>query len=352
VTTPPQAAASSLLALTQCRASSPLPLLRGLCSGLVRASMSKRGNVQQCAWADCHKTTDDPRRFGVRRPIDALLVDVLLKALPHSAVLCNQHGQAWNRHVDQLSSSTVAVAPSPSAQRVDALVSAAAVAASPPRLSSSSPSSSSSSSFASHSASSFDCLLAADAINSQPLPSTHHPPAPSTAASPRRALSALSLNTSTRRRPYQRRHATPLKKKLEVVRAVSAAQTDAEREAVLSGYSAAADDLRRYTQAVTKNAQLPREQRRPLTAKRLLGAGKKRALDDNKEAELEQWVMSKRRCEARLSVSELDIKDGGAGSVQEQGQQQVGPGFHAAPSSVHPPGHHHQGGRHGGDPDC
>jgi hypothetical protein len=160
------------------------------------------------------------------------------------------------------------------------------------------------------------------------------------------------VNTPPRVRPYQRRHATPLKKKLEVVRAVSAAQTDAEREAVLSGYSAAADDLRRYTQAVTKNAQLPREQRRPLTAKRLLGAGKKRALDDNKEAELEQWVMSKRRCEARLSVSELDIKDGGAGSVQEQGQQQVGPGFHAAPSSVHPPGHHHQGGRHGGDPDC
>jgi hypothetical protein len=246
-------------------------------------------NAQLCAWGDCFKSTDKPQKFGRRRRIDPELQSPLLKS-GHSGKLCNAHWHMWCQH-NASGSATEPTQPTVvESNGMHALLSAAA-AASPP---SSSPSSS--------------CSLPA-LVNSQPLPPAPGPrvPALSAAASPRRALSDVNLNYTPQRRDT-RRHSTPLKKKQHVVRVFSAAQTDAERQAVTDQFGLTTYDVQRYAATIAKNDQLPQGRRRPLTARRLPGAGKKRALSETQEAELDQWVMSKRRCEARLAVSERDIQ--------------------------------------------
>jgi hypothetical protein len=180
--------------------------------------MGKRGHVRECAWRGCNKATDDIRRFGRRRPVNPNMPSALLKDVPHSDVLCNAQGQVWDQHLKQ---SDAAVA---EADGLEALLSAAAAPAAP-----SSPSPSLTAAI-----SSFDSLRTAGRVNSQPLLRASPPYALSTAASPRRALSDISLNTPMRR--DQRRHSTPLKKKKQMVRAVSAATTAAQRQAVLERF--------------------------------------------------------------------------------------------------------------------
>jgi hypothetical protein len=82
-------------------------------------------NALQCAWEGCDKTTDKPRRFGRRRPIDPGTQSPLLKDT-HSGVLCNAHGQAWADHLAVSDSNSAA-------DGLDALLDAAA-ADDPPML--------------------------------------------------------------------------------------------------------------------------------------------------------------------------------------------------------------------------
>jgi hypothetical protein len=244
-------------------------------------------NAQQCAWQGCSKTTDKPSSFVRRRPVDPALQSPLLKPAPHSSVLCNAHGLAWQEHASQASAA---------ADSLDALLSAAAADASSSSTSSSQPAAVS----LSH------CLNATVATQAQPLQPAPPLPSASTAVTHRHALSVLNLNTLNNR--DNRRHSTPLKTKRQVVRAFSDAQTAAERKAVSMRFCVTAHDVRRYAATIAKNEQLPPAQHRPLTARRLAGAGRKRALTEQQEQALDDWVMDKRRCEARLAVSELDIR--------------------------------------------
>ena len=255
--------------------------------------MSKRGDVQLCAWADCKTDTSDTR-FGKRRPVDASLADILLKPLPHSAVLCDRHGRDWRRQ--RLSSPpTAAAADGLSADGVDVLIAAAAAAAaatSPPSLSFS-PSSPSESSPSSSSSS------------SQPQPPTPVSAAPH-ATPPRRALS--DIGNITPLRGAVRRSSSTLKAKRQLVRTVSAAQTAAERQAVLLRLSITESRVAEFAAVIAVNNARPAEQRAPLTARRLRGGGRKHVLTEEQEKQLEKWVMDKRTCPARLAVAELDIQ--------------------------------------------
>jgi hypothetical protein len=255
-------------------------------------------SAQLCAWADCREHTAHAG-FGKRRPVDASLDDVLLKPLPHSAVLCDRHGLAWRR-LRQSSPSTAVAAHSPSTDRVDALVAAAAAAAtsssSLSQHASSSPSSPSSSSSSSSS--------------SQPQPPTPVSPPPAAAAPhaapPRRALS--DIGNITPRRGAVRRLSTTLKAKRQLLRTVSAAQTAAERQAVLLRLDITESRVAEVAAVIAANDTRPAEQRAPLTARRLRGGGRKRCLTDEQEKQVEKWVMDKRTCPARLAVAELDIQ--------------------------------------------
>jgi hypothetical protein len=247
-------------------------------------------NAQLCAWADC-RTHTAHADFGKRRPVDASLADILLKPLPHSAVLCNKHGRAWSR-LRPSSPSTAAAAQHPSTDGVDVLLAAATAAAatSPPSLSSSpsSPSSPSSSS-----------------TSSQPQPPTPASAAPH-ATPPRSALS--DIGNITPLRGAVRRSSSTLKAKRQLVRTVSAAQTAAECQAVLLRLDITESRVAEFAAVIAANDTRPAEQRAPLTARRLRGGGRKRRLTDAQEKQLEQWVMDKRTCPARLAVAELDIQ--------------------------------------------
>ena len=58
--------------------------------------MPRAGTVLVCAWAGCSKRSDEPR-FGRCRAVDGGIQSSLLKPVPHSNVLCDQHGRACGR---------------------------------------------------------------------------------------------------------------------------------------------------------------------------------------------------------------------------------------------------------------
>ena len=122
----------------------------------------------------------------------------------------------------------------------------------------------------------------------------------------RRALSDITNHTPPRR------HQTTLKRKQQLLRAASTAATPQERAAVLCSAGIAPHNhgryLTRYEQQLADNAATPQMERKPQTAKRLSGGGRKTALTAEQEAELCAWVMEQRRCEARLAVSEKMVQ--------------------------------------------
>jgi hypothetical protein len=105
--------------------------------------------------------------------------------------------------------------------------------------------------------------------------------------------------------PPIRRHSTPLKEKKRVVEAVSAA-TEEQRPLVMTSLGVDARTVERWNKTIKTNSDLPRGQKRPQTAKRLRGGGRKRDLDTDQEDALDDWVVKKRQL--RLAVSELDIQ--------------------------------------------
>jgi hypothetical protein len=105
-----------------------------------------------------------------------------------------------------------------------------------------------------------------------------------------------------------RRLSTPLKRKREVVRSVSQAVTEAEKENVMMRYGVGPREVKRYKVTLEKNAARPALKRRPLTARRLSGAGRRTALTTKQEMELFGWIIGLRRGPARLRVSEMMIQ--------------------------------------------
>jgi hypothetical protein len=106
----------------------------------------------------------------------------------------------------------------------------------------------------------------------------------------------------------QRRHSTPIKEKREVVRIMSAVTTEEERKDAMVKLEVTKREVQRYTTIIEKNQSLPKHERSPLTAKRLPGAGRKTALTEEKEDQLEEWIMGQRRSEHHYKVAEKMIR--------------------------------------------
>ena len=153
-----------------------------------------------------------------------------------------------------------------------------------------------------------------------PLPSLQPPPLPPPSSAP----CPLSDITNAPRR--QRRHGTPLKRKRELVIAAAALSTPEQRKQLCVREGVSGRELRRYAEAVKENEKRlrpkqllqeelaaaadepPGKKRRPMTAKRLSGAGRKPALTPEEERWLRDWVLSLRRCEHHFAVAEIHIQ--------------------------------------------
>jgi hypothetical protein len=92
------------------------------------------------------------------------------------------------------------------------------------------------------------------------------------------------------------------------VRSVSAASDKAEKRTVMRELGVTAREVRRYSATITKNEKAEKAQQRPLTAKRLVGGGKKATLGRQRESELRAWVMALRRSVHRFRVTKMMIK--------------------------------------------
>jgi hypothetical protein len=236
-------------------------------------------NAQQCAWAGCGKTTDK-HSFGERRHIDAALQSPLLKPVPHSNVLCNAHGVAWWRNGQQQPCAAATT------DGVAALLSAAAA-------------DESSSSFAPSSSSSLSRSLS----SSPAAPSSSRcPPAPVTAPLCR-TLSTITNKIGQQQRSPARRLSTTIKRKRDIVRALSAATTTAERQSAMARFDIDRRTVSRYQRAVTMRDSKAKGEREPLTARRLKGGGRRTVLTDEQEQQLERWVMDRREGPDHPAVS-------------------------------------------------
>jgi len=98
---------------------------------------------------------------------------------------------------------------------------------------------------------------------------------------------------------------------------VSDATTAAERACAMAHCGIDHSALSDYRRIVAEHDSRDRAEREPLTARRLNGGGRKRVLSDANEAQLEQWIVSKREGPDRERVTEKQVK------VHARGQYQI-----------------------------
>lgn len=134
----------------------------------------------------------------------------------------------------------------------------------------------------------------------------------------------LPLTNITNTPLKQRRHSTPLKRKRELVEAVNALSSPQQRAQFYATEGVDRHTMRRYAATVRENEQgftskqlrqSEREagderakKRRPMTAKRLSGGGRKPVLTVEQERWLRDWVLSLRRCDHHFAVAEIHIQ--------------------------------------------
>jgi hypothetical protein len=150
------------------------------------------------------------------------------------------------------------------------------------------------------------------------------PPPPPLVVGQPSPLPPLPLSDITNTPLKQRRHSTPLKRKRELVEAAAALSTPEQRAQFYATEGVDRKKLRRYEATVKENEQRltvkqlrQREgdadgerakKRRPMTAKRLSGGGRKPVLTVEQEKWLHDWVLSLRRCDHHFAVAEIHIQ--------------------------------------------
>jgi hypothetical protein len=230
--------------------------------------MSKRGNVQQCAWEGCDKASDK-RNFGQRRPIDASLQSPLLKNAPHSSVLCNQHGTAWARHLQE--QSTQVHSASAGGSGVDALLSAAAAAAS---------------------SSSSSAPRAVLATVVQPQPSTPRRP-------PQRLRGrqfGSNISNVVQQHPSPLRRSFMGKTKRRLLAQYKAVPRD-ERAAWLQRRRLDFQTMSKWKKRQEKRNNKKKKDRPSQQRRREYGGGRKALLGEEKETAIRDWVVKQRQGE-------------------------------------------------------
>ena len=140
----------------------------------------------------------------------------------------------------------------------------------------------------------------------------HHQPPPTASPPPispavRRVLSDISSRANS-----PRKHSTSIKRKQQLIRTLSTATT-AEEKLDASRQLGIPDELRhcylrRYKAVTAKTARADKENKRPQTAKRQKGAGRRRVLTTQQDTELYYWIFELRRCNARFAVSEKMLR--------------------------------------------
>ena len=179
-------------------------------------------------------------------------------------------------------------------------------------------------------------LAAADLDLSTPRLQSLHPasstllPATLSASSPPSLLAPsvisppLPLSDITNTPLKQRRHSTPLKRKQQLVEAAAALSSPEQRKQLCVREGVSDRALRRYAKAVKENERRLRpkqllaeganadgchgKKRRPMSAERLSGGGRKPALTADQERWLRDWVLSLRRCDHHYAVAEIHIQ--------------------------------------------
>ena len=157
------------------------------------------------------------------------------------------------------------------------------------------------------------------------LPSTTSSSPPSV-PSPPLSSSPQPLSDITNTPLKERRHSTPLKRKRELVEAAAALSSPEQRKLFYARERVDGRVLRRWVRTVGEHEQRlkpkqlqqllregvttdesPTKKRRPMTAKRLSGGGRKPALTAEQEAWLRDRVLSLRRCDHHFAVAEIHI---------------------------------------------
>ena len=142
-----------------------------------------------------------------------------------------------------------------------------------------------------------------------PPPLSMPPPAtPPPNQSVRRVMSDIT-NTISR---SPRRVSTTLGRKQQTLSALAKATTSADKQAVLQKAGIpirhSSKYISRYRKALEVNQAAESGEQRPLTARRLSGAGRPTVLTYEQELELRAWVMDQRRSKARSAVSEVMVR--------------------------------------------
>ena len=142
-----------------------------------------------------------------------------------------------------------------------------------------------------------------------PPPLSMPPPAtPPPNQSVRRVMSDIT-NTISR---SPRRVSTTLGRKQQTLSALAKATTPADKQAVLQKAGIpirhSSKYISRYRKALEVNQAAESGEQRPLTARRLSGAGRPTVLTYEQELELRAWVMDQRRSKARSAVSEVMVR--------------------------------------------
>lgn len=146
-----------------------------------------------------------------------------------------------------------------------------------------------------------------DTVPPQSCPPTSDQPITLPLRPPRKALSDITnIAAAHRQQSPARRLSTPLKRKREVVRAVSEAAAGAERNSVMERLGVDHSTVSRYKQVVSTRDNKSKKEREPLTARRLTGGGRKTVLTEEQEAALEEWIMGLRK--DKLRVNEKMVK--------------------------------------------
>jgi hypothetical protein len=224
-------------------------------------------NAQQCAWVGCSKTSDK-QSFGSPRPVDTLLQSLLLKLVPHSGVLCNQHGTAWRRHAQQLSS-----VPAGATDGVATLLSAAAADASS-SSSSSSPLSSS---------------------NAAPVLAVIVQPQPTSQQTPPRQQGrrfGSDITNTVQHSPLRRSFTASTKRKL-LLQYVAVPHGD--KQQWLQQRNLSYERIAEWKKQQQRRAALPEAQRPNLQRRRGGGGGRKAVLSPEMELSIRAWVVSRRQ---------------------------------------------------------
>ena len=141
-----------------------------------------------------------------------------------------------------------------------------------------------------------------------PPPPSPPPPPPLPVEPVRRALS--DITNLVNRSP--RRISTTLARKQQTLSALAKATTSADKQAVLQKAGIpirhSSKYISRYRKALEVNQAAESGEQRPLTARRLSGAGRPTVLTYEQELELRAWVMDQRRSKARSAVSEVMVR--------------------------------------------